>query len=53
MMKEESVMMKLLVSALWAAGGVFAASNGSVVAVLVVIAYLVYLWVLDGRWLIY
>ena len=46
-------MMKFLVSALWVAGGVIAAANGSLAVIPVVLAYMAYLWLFDGRWLIY
>ena len=48
-----AVIQKVLVSALWIAGGIAMASAGEVAAIPIVLAYLVYLWLFDGRWLIY
>jgi hypothetical protein len=45
--------MKVLVSALWVAAGVFAVAEGLWVALLVIVAYLAYLWLFDGKWLLY
>lgn len=48
-----SMGMKLFVSALWGAGGVLCFATGAWPAGLVALAYLGYLWLLGGRWLIY
>ena len=45
--------LRLLVSVLWVAAGVAAVAAGEPLAVLLVVLYLAYLWVLGGRWLIY
>jgi hypothetical protein len=44
---------KILVSLLWLAGGIVCFAAGVWYLGLVAIAYLIYLWVFGGRWLIY
>ncbi len=44
---------RLLVSMLWGAGAYAAFASGAWLFGLLAILYLVYLWVLRGRWLIY
>ena len=44
---------KVLVSLLWAGGGIAAAAGGAPLALIPVVLYLVYLWAFGGRWLIY
>ena len=44
---------RILVSALWATAGILAAAAGEPAALVVVVLYLAYLWLLGGRWLIY
>lgn len=48
-----SAVSRVLVSALWAAVGVAGFSAGEPAVGLLCLAYLAYLWVLGGRWLIY
>jgi hypothetical protein len=45
--------LRVLVSTLWIAGGIVAVAAGEPLAVVLVVLYLAYLWVLGGRWLIY
>jgi ABC-type Co2+ transport system permease subunit len=44
---------RLFTSLLWVGGGIVAFSIGQPLIGVVAIAYLVYLWVFRGRWLIY
>jgi hypothetical protein len=48
-----SIVAKVLTSVLWIACGVVGVSAGQPVVILPVVAYLAYLWVFNGRWLIY
>jgi hypothetical protein len=48
-----SFVAKAMVSALWGAGGIVCFAAGAWWGGLIAIAYLAYLWVLGGRWLIY
>jgi hypothetical protein len=48
-----SITANIMVSLLWAVGGVAAAASGTPQILLIVIPYLVYLWAFKGRWLIY
>jgi hypothetical protein len=48
-----SLVARVLVSLLWGAGGVVCFASGAWPAGLIAIAYLAYLWLFGGRWLIY
>ena len=45
--------LKLLTTVLWVGGGLLAFGAGEVLLGLIAVAYLTYLWVFGGRWLIY
>lgn len=48
-----NVVAKLLVTALWVAVAIAGFATGAWPIGLLAIAYLIYLWVFSGRWLIY
>ena len=48
-----SIVGRVLVSLLWAAGGVIGVISGAPLVGVVAAAYLAYLWLFGGRWLIY